>query len=116
MKHKPRPPKARRNPIFLAREWQDALESGAVPSRADLARKLGVSRARVTQVLRLLEMAPEVLDSVEAMGDPIFSTIVAERKLRAIVKLRPGEQKRRVAAMLGKAGSRLSVRPTTTGR
>ena len=31
--------------------WQRMLEDGTVPSRAELARSLGVSRARVTQVL-----------------------------------------------------------------
>lgn len=44
------------------------LGAGECASRADLARKLGVSRARVTQVLGLLELKPEV---VEALGDPL---------------------------------------------
>ena len=34
------------------REWQGMLEAGEVASRAELARRVGVSRARVTQVLR----------------------------------------------------------------
>ncbi len=37
---------------LVAAEWRDLLEGGAVPNQAALARLMGVSRARVTQVLR----------------------------------------------------------------
>jgi hypothetical protein len=54
---KPEPkaaPKERRDPLKLARYYQSLLDSGKFESRAALARHLGVSRARVTQVLRQL--------------------------------------------------------------
>jgi Mn-dependent DtxR family transcriptional regulator len=54
---KPEPnlvPKERRDPIKLARYYQSLMDSGKFESRAALARYLGVSRARVTQVLRRL--------------------------------------------------------------
>ncbi len=35
----------------VAKRWQAMLDTGQVRNRADLARHLGVSRARVTQVL-----------------------------------------------------------------
>jgi hypothetical protein len=41
-----------RNPLHLARCYASLLDSGKFESRADLAPYLGVSRARVTQVLR----------------------------------------------------------------
>jgi hypothetical protein len=113
-KPKSRHPKARRNPIFLAREWHDALESGEVSSRAELARKLGVSRARVTQVLRLLNLVPEVLDLIEALGDPILSPMVTERRLRAIVSLPPGEHRHEIEAMFTVTRSERSVRSSKT--
>ncbi len=46
-----------RNPIALAQEWQQMLAAGERASRADLARRLGVSRARIPQVLGLLDLA-----------------------------------------------------------
>ena len=46
--------KPKRDRMRLAYEYQALLDSGAVGSRADLARHLGVSRARVTQVLKRL--------------------------------------------------------------
>jgi hypothetical protein len=58
-----------RNPIFLAREWQEKLANGECSSRADLARKLGVSRARVTQILRLLRIDTEILKTLSELGD-----------------------------------------------
>jgi hypothetical protein len=51
----PKPaPKECRDPLNLARHYQSLLDSGKFESQAGLARYLGVSRARVTQVLRRL--------------------------------------------------------------
>ena len=92
-----------RNPVYLAQEWQKALGNGECSSPADLACKLGISRACVTQVLRLLNLAPEVLKAITILGDPLPSPIVTERRLRPIVNLPPEEQRRRIEAIL--AGS-----------
>jgi len=46
--------KPKRDGMRLASYYQSLLDSGVVGTRADLARFLGVSRARVTQVLRRL--------------------------------------------------------------
>jgi len=85
--HKHKPSRTYRKPIFLAREWKKALETGKYPSQAALARELGVSRVRVTQVFRLLRLAPEMLDRIADLGDPLTSPIVTERKFRPIVYL-----------------------------
>ena len=46
--------KPKRDRMRLARYYQSLLDSGEVMTRAELARHLGVSRARVTQVLKRL--------------------------------------------------------------
>jgi hypothetical protein len=52
-KLEPKPtPKEHRDPLKLARYYQSLMDSGKFESRAALARYLGVSSARVTQVLR----------------------------------------------------------------
>ena len=61
------------------------LQSGGYASQTALARKLGVSRARVNQMLRLLKLPQEVQETVARMGDPIPSRKVTERKLRAML-------------------------------
>ncbi|GAB4326156.1 MAG: hypothetical protein Kow0059_22530 [Candidatus Sumerlaeia bacterium] len=76
------------------------MGNGNCSSPADLARKLGVSRARVTQVLRLLRLAPEVLKRIAALGDPLPSPIVTERRLWPIVNLPAVEQRQRGEAIL----------------
>jgi hypothetical protein len=50
-------PRVNRDPLALARFYQGLLDSQVVNTRAELARYLNVSRARVTQVLRRLELA-----------------------------------------------------------
>ena len=71
-----------RNPVFLAREWQKDLSEGKYSSRADLSRKMGVSRARVTQILNLLKLPEEIVEKVCAMGDPLPKPIITEHSLR----------------------------------
>ena len=48
----PFPPSEPRDPLELALYYQSLLDSGQFENRASLARYLGVSRARVTQVLK----------------------------------------------------------------
>ncbi|MGQ9837695.1 MAG: hypothetical protein ACUVRV_06935 [Cyanobacteriota bacterium] len=97
---KHRPSRFYRNPIFLAQEWQKALSNGDCSCPADLACKMGVSRARVTQVLRLLNLTPEVLKAIAALGDPLPSPIITERRLRPIINLPAEEQRRRVETII----------------
>jgi hypothetical protein len=56
-------PKETRDPLKLASCYQSLLDSGQFENRAALARHLGVSRARVTQVLRRLNKATTAADS-----------------------------------------------------
>jgi hypothetical protein len=43
--------RARRGRTAIAVEWHEMLGAGEADSRSDLARRMGVSKARVTQVL-----------------------------------------------------------------
>ena len=78
---KRKPKKTFRNPIILAREMSLMMEMEEL-SRADLARKLGLSRARVTQMLNLLGLPEELISEIEEMGDNWSRQIVTERQLR----------------------------------
>jgi ParB-like chromosome segregation protein Spo0J len=51
-------------------------------SRADLARKLGLSRARITQMLNLLGLPEILISEIEEMGDHWSRQLVTERQLR----------------------------------
>ena len=52
------------HPLERAEAWGALLEGGAVTSRAELARHLGVSRARVTQVLAVLSVRSDVKEAL----------------------------------------------------
>lgn len=77
------------------------LASGECATRADLARQLGMTRARVTQVLGLLEFPREVVQALTALGDPLDKPFVTERELRAIRKLPIKEQTRALRGIVG---------------
>jgi ParB-like chromosome segregation protein Spo0J len=62
--------------MFLVMEMEEL-------SRADLARKLGLLRARVTQMLNLLKLPEELISGIEGMGDNWNRRIVTERSLRS---------------------------------
>jgi hypothetical protein len=63
------------------------LDAGVVNNRAELARRMGVSRARVTQLLNLLKLSAEIRHGILGLpGDQ--RRVFTDRKLRQIVKLR----------------------------
>jgi len=58
-------PKVPRTPRVVellrkAIEWQILLEFGEIVNKADIARQEGITRARVTQVMGVLRLAPEI--------------------------------------------------------
>lgn len=64
--------------LALAHHIQNAIDRGVVADRAAVARKLGFTRARITQLLDLLLLAPDIqarvleleaIDGVEPMSE-----------------------------------------------
>ena len=96
-----------RNPIVIAKEWQDSIRNGDYLSRSDLARSKGVSRSRVSQVLRLLGLTPEVIAALKSLGDPLPLRLISEKKLSSLVDASPEEQKQEIKALLRKKGRKI---------
>ncbi len=63
------------------------IKTGQAKSEADLARKLGISRVRVNQIIRLLKLDTQIIKQIEKLGDPLSSQIVTERMLRPYIGL-----------------------------
>lgn len=74
-----------REHLARARRWEAQLASGQVASRADVARAEGLTRARVTQVMNLLKLAPEILAVMEAAPEQV--AILGERAIRDLVQV-----------------------------
>ena len=86
---KPKPPKEPRTPRVVellrkAIEWQALLESGDAANQAAIARREGITRARVTQVMGMLRLAPEIQQHVLSLPDMVRRPAISERALRSI--------------------------------
>jgi len=93
------------SPMLRAQRYQ-ALMAGdpTIKSRADLARELGITRARVTQVLGLLDLAPEIQEALLALDDPDAIHFLSERRLRPLLRFAdPAEQVRKFEQLLAEA-------------
>jgi hypothetical protein len=74
----------------VAEEYQRLLDDGLVNSRAEIAKLYGVSRARVTQVMKLLTLPVPVKEYLTSLPAE-RSRGYPERRLREVVGL-PSEQ------------------------
>ncbi|MFH1690930.1 MAG: hypothetical protein ABIE42_11975 [Candidatus Eisenbacteria bacterium] len=94
---KPRPPKKPKTPrvvalLQMAMEWQRQLDAGEVDTQAEIARREGITRARVTQVMALLRLAPEIQDLILAMPEGVGRPAISERALRPIAQIEDPKQ------------------------
>jgi hypothetical protein len=68
--------------LALAHKIQAAIDRGVVHDRAEVARRLGLTRARVTQLLDLTLLAPDIQEAVLALEAVDGAEPVSERALR----------------------------------
>jgi hypothetical protein len=85
----PKPPRGPKTPRVVehlrkAIEWQALLKSEKVASQAEIARREGITRARVTQIMGLLRFAPEIRKQILSMPDTIHRPLISEKILRNI--------------------------------
>jgi len=81
--------------MHLAKEYKRLIDSGEARNESDLARQIGTSRVTVNHFVTLLKLTPEVIEAVEALGDPMPKRYITERRLRSIIKL-PSEKQRAI--------------------
>jgi hypothetical protein len=72
--------------MALAIKFQDMVERGEVRDYADLARLGYVTRARITQIMNLLMLAPDIQEEIIGLGPARARTILAERHVRSILQ------------------------------
>jgi len=74
-----------RHPIHLAAEFKKLLDQELVNNRAELAERYGLSRARVTQLMKLLTLPTEIQECLLALTEEKEIRRVSERKLRPLL-------------------------------
>jgi len=70
--------------LALAHLQQRAIDEGAVADRAVVTRKLGLTRSRVTQLLDLLLLAPDLEETVPELEAIDGVELATERRPREL--------------------------------
>jgi len=74
------------NPIRQALAMRQLLGMPGIATKADIAKHLGISRARITQTLNLLKLAPEIQEHVLGLPDD-EAALLTERRLRPLTQI-----------------------------
>lgn len=83
--------------MALAIRFDHLIRTGAVADQADLARLGHVTRARVTQIMDLLQLAPDIQEEILCLPATVAERdSVAERSIRSITAV-PDWRKQRKA-------------------
>jgi len=80
--------------LALAHRLQDAIDRGEFKDRADLARQLGFTRARVSQLLDLTLLAPDLQEQILFLERIDGVEPLSERALRGVVMLEGWDDQR----------------------
>ena len=89
--------------MALAIKFQDMVYRGEVRDYADLARLGYVTRARITQIMNLLMLAPDIQ---EQLLFPVGATaMLRERELRPIVRLNLWREQRQYLRKMTEASA-----------
>ena len=76
------------SPLLEAKRYASILQHDpVVKTQADLAREMGVSRVRITQVMSLLRLAPEVQEQLLRLEDQRAIRFFRERRLRPLTQI-----------------------------
>ena len=97
--------------LALAHHLQRAIDRGDVADRAAVARRLGLTRARVTQLLDLLLLAPDIQMTVLQLEALDGAEPMAERRLRAVAHAGTWAEQRAAWASLSQP--RAAAHPTS---
>ena len=94
---RPKLPKQAKTPavvelLKMAMEWQRQLDAGEAATQAEIARREGITRARVTQIMAMLRLAPEIQEYVLALPEMVGRPAISERALRPIAQIEDSEQ------------------------
>ncbi len=95
----PKPAKKPKTPrvvelLQMAIEWQRQLDAGEVDTQAEIARRESITRARVTQVMAMLRLAPEIQEHILCMSDTVRRPAISERALRPIAQIEDWDEQK----------------------
>ena len=88
-----KPPKAPKEPrvkelMQEALEWERLLDSGQVATRLDLARRDSLTSGRITQIMYLLKLAPEIQEHLLNLPKCAHRSAIIDRALWPITQIK----------------------------
>jgi hypothetical protein len=86
--------------LALAHHLEKAISSQLLKGPTDAARRIGITDARVTQVLTLLYLAPDIQEDVLLLESSDGREPFTESKLRKIARVRDWTEQRALYARL----------------
>lgn len=75
-----------------ARRFQYLIDTREVANRTDLGRREGISRERVTQIMDVLRLAPEILEHIERLAPDSNAGAITQKQLRQLARLADQDQ------------------------
>ncbi len=82
------PAAAQAHPIRRAGQWHAELQATPDLRMSDIAKREGLTRARVTQIMNLLELTAEIREHLLGLETPAEIRSFSERRLRAVAAIR----------------------------
>jgi len=99
--------------LALAHHMQSQVEDGVVTSYADLSERRGTTRARITQIMNLLLLAPDIQEDMLLKHD----TRITERHVRRLVSAPAFPcQRRHWSVLLAETSPADGTRPLSASR
>lgn len=96
-----KPRKQALHPIHRALKWQRWLQSEKVRNLSEVAKKEDLTRARVTQVMKLLGLSKECQQRLSKLRFRRAISKLSVRWLTGLIDLPPEEQMRRIEERVG---------------
>jgi len=71
-----------------AKRYENLLGDPFINTQSDVARELGVTRARVSQVMGLFKLSPQIQKELLALQDQNIIRFFSERRLRPLLTIK----------------------------
>lgn len=86
-------PRIYESPLLEARRYENLFKDPLVKTQSDIAREMGITRARVSQIMALLKLAPEIQRELFEFQGQKAIRFFSERRLRPLLNIKePSKQ------------------------
>jgi len=88
-------------PLVEAKRYRNLLNDSLINNQSDIARDLRITRARVSQVMSLLKLAPEIQETLLGFNDQKMIKFFSEYRLKPLLTINnPNQQVKEFKKMM----------------